>query len=98
MNDTYGGLSFPTVRFGNLWHEVGRQVKRLMLLQAPHLLQLVQLWIVLSRLQGPSRSSGTLPEMPYLDTWLQLPMLKSNALDPMTPYTAHLIFVSPSTL
>eukprot|EP00435_Cladocopium_sp_Y103_P047990 s109_g14.t1 len=49
---------------------VRSQLKQLLVLQAPGLLQMVQLWTVLSHLGGP-RESGTsrLPEAPYLEVF-----------------------------
>lgn len=52
-------------------------LQKLITLQAPVLLQMVQLWSVLSRLgrsssspySGSSRSGQSLPEVPYLETW-----------------------------
>lgn len=46
--------------------KVGTLLQNLMLLQSPILLQLVQLWSVLSHL-GTRQSGNNLPEIPYLE-------------------------------
>ena len=49
--------------------EAGSQLKTLMVLQAPGLLQVVQLWAVLSQLRRPGQSISNLPEIPYVESW-----------------------------
>ena len=56
----------------NLSDQVKTQLGKLIALQAPVLLQMVQLWSVLSRLGQRSESSQGLSEVPYLETWAEL--------------------------
>ena len=56
----------------NLWAkptQVSSLLKRLAVLEAPVLLEMVQLWTVLSRLGQRSESGRRLPEVPYLEAW-----------------------------